>query len=158
MDSSEGKTNIRAAHEPDNAWSSDLPQEETEEWIISFKPASGILVKIERLLRESGERQELTPEEYSALAALGLPIAVPSLSGSGAAGLATDTSPMPYQAYYQAYYQGIYDYANYLVKLYTQNVADGSLPQHAQDPFEAQRLRLANYAALHTSPDANTGS
>ena len=131
------------------------------EWIVTFKPASGILVKIEKLHGESGERQELTLEEYSALAAMGVPIAVASMSASTAPPTVADLLPVSYQAYHQAYhqayYQGVYDYVNYLTQLYSQAGADGSLSTPAQDPIEAQRLRLANYAAVHASPGAGTG-
>jgi hypothetical protein len=163
MDPSKGKTEASSYREPDKAWSSASPAEETVEWIVTFKPASGIIVKVEKLHSESGERQELSIEEYGALAAMGISVTVPSNPASADSLPATDMSQVYYQAYYQgiydyAYYQGIYDYANYLAGPYYQNLADGSLSSNPEDPIEAQRLRLANYAAVHTSPGAGTGS
>jgi hypothetical protein len=83
-----------------------------QEWIITFKPAQGTIVKVEKLEKDTGQRQELSKEEYGALAVLGLPVPadkfMPAMQeGAMAAAEGTD----PYQA---AYYQGLTDYATAL--------------------------------------------
>ena len=154
MDPSQGKTESSSRREPDTARLSTALVEETVEWIVTLKPASGVIVKIEKLHSESGARQELSIEEYGLLAALGIPVRVPGMPASADALPATDIS----QVYYQAYYQGIYDYAKYLTGLYYQNPADDSLASPPKDPIEAQRLILASYGATHASPRAGMGS
>src|SRR5262249_351280 len=56
---------------------------ETLEWVVSFKASTGELVKIEKLDKASGSRQELTPEEYAEVAAKSVP--VPELTGEAVA-------------------------------------------------------------------------
>jgi hypothetical protein len=62
------------------------------------------------------------------------------------------------QVYYQAYYKGVYDYAMYLAGLYYQyqSGANGAGVTPTEDPIEAQRLRLANYAAAYAPPGAGS--
>jgi hypothetical protein len=39
----------------------------TEEWIYTVNSVTGVVVKIERVDKASGQRQELSAEEYAAL-------------------------------------------------------------------------------------------
>jgi hypothetical protein len=129
----------------DKAHSSTVPAEETVEWIVTFKPAFGIIIKIEKLHSESGGRQELSIEEYVAVTAMGIPVTVPSMSVSSDA--------MPTSGMSRAYYQGVYDYLNYincLAWLYYQKIAGASPLANPDDPIDAQRLSLARYAVWLT--------
>src|SRR5262249_42924866 len=87
--------------------------EETAEWIVTFKSASGVVVKIEILDSESGGRRELTLEEYGALAAMGIPVTVPGMPPPPERSPAAEMQDF----YSRAYYQGAYDYYNYLAGL-----------------------------------------
>ena len=86
------ETKSSSSRKPDKAWSSAASAEEKVEWIVTFKPVSGIIVKVEKLHSESGERQELSIQEYGALAAMGAPVTVPRLPGSADALPATNMS------------------------------------------------------------------
>jgi hypothetical protein len=79
---------------------------------------------------------------------------VPDKPAAADAPPATDMLPSSYHAYYR----GVYDYVNYLARLYYLSLTDDSLSSNPEDPIEAQRLRLANYAALQALPGVGTSS
>jgi hypothetical protein len=90
-------------------------KEENEEWIFTTKVNTGELVKIEKVDRASGQRKELSDEEYASMYGFD-----PSSYGWGYedyssygydpfAGYGSYAGD-PY-AYLNAYYQGIADYA-----------------------------------------------
>jgi hypothetical protein len=89
--------------------------DETLEWVVSFKASTGELVKIEKLEKASGARQELTPEEYAEVAAKGVPVpeqaSGDALAEHNAAHVALQAHIAAVRA--AAYYQGISDYASF---------------------------------------------
>jgi len=91
--------------------SMELAPEETLEWVVSFKASTGELVKIEKLDKTSGARQELTPEEYAEVAAKSVPVPDPAEAAAdqNAAHVALQAHIASVSA--AAYYQGISDYA-----------------------------------------------
>jgi hypothetical protein len=99
--------------------------EETEEWVFTFNNATGEVTKVEKL-GASGQRQELSQEEYAALLGYGAdyydPTADPSYGYyeagyyDGCADYEAAISGAGYDSGYTpeeeaAYYQGIADYA-----------------------------------------------
>ena len=87
--------------------------DETQEWVITFKPATGETVKIEKLDKVSGARQELTPAEYSEVAAMGCAVPQQVVEAATDPNAAAYESMINYIAAVSAaaYYQGIADYA-----------------------------------------------
>jgi hypothetical protein len=79
---------------------------------------------------------------------------VPDKPAAADAPPATDMLP----SHYHAYYRGVYDYVNYLARRYYLSLTDNSLSSNPEDPIEAQRLRLANYAALQAMHGVGTSS
>ena len=76
----------------ENPTSKEIQPEQLEEWVFTLNSKTGELLKVEKMDKASGERKELSEEEYSALYS-GDP------SGEAAA-----------LGYLTAYYQGIADY------------------------------------------------
>ncbi len=108
--SGESKPKV-TVHKEAGADKQDPSQDETQEFIFTINSATGELVKVEKL--DMGQRQELSPDEYSSLSE-----AFPMASGTEESYSGYDYDPytMLYAAYadpygYGAYAQGAYDYA-----------------------------------------------
>lgn len=87
-----------AALSPENPPSKETQPEESEEWVFTLNSKTGELLKVERLDKASGERKELSEEEYSIMYGY-------DPNSEAAAYSYYD----PY-GYLTAYYQGIADY------------------------------------------------
>ena len=76
-----------------------------EEWIYTFSSTTGEVLKVERVDSGSGTRQELSLDEYSALAAV---YGYGAEEDVAAAYAAASYDPYGYE---EGYYQGIADFA-----------------------------------------------
>lgn len=97
MAEAKGTPPEKASLTSESLTSKETQPEEREEWVFTLNSKTGELLKVEKLDKTSGERKELSEEEYSALYG--------SDPTSEAAALSSD----PY-GYLTAYYQGIADY------------------------------------------------
>jgi hypothetical protein len=93
-----------AAPAPEEPQASGAPTPETEEWIYTFQSATGEVVKVERVDPGSGKREEISAEDYNALAASAMDASA-QLEMSAAAG--QGFNQMGFEA---GYYQGLADY------------------------------------------------
>jgi hypothetical protein len=77
---------------------------ESEEWIFTLTSSTGELLKVEKLDRASGERKELSDEEYTSLY-----VSTAGPEYAALAGVYGDYSVDPY-TFESGYYQGLADY------------------------------------------------
>jgi hypothetical protein len=82
------------------------PEKKTSQYVVTVDNQTGLAIKIEKLDEETGERTELSQEEYGGL------LAYASLTASNYYGGYDDYAPTSAMA--QAYYQGVADYLKVL--------------------------------------------
>lgn len=118
---------------------------EDEEWVLTFSGQTGDVIKIEKLDKSTGQRTELTEEEYAAVAGQDL---------SGASDFADES------AYYasaygdpygleEAYYQGVQD-------AYYQSMTESD-PSQAAAGYEMTPEEAAYYQGVEDYVAANMG-
>jgi hypothetical protein len=114
---------------PEAAAAEVVAAEDNEEWIYTTSRSTGEVVKVERIVAETGERCELSLDEYAALWAT-IQQGAEAQAAEYAASAAQGYDPYGYEeGYYQglaamgytgltpeqeAYYQGVADYAAYM--------------------------------------------
>jgi len=107
-----------------------------EEWVFTVHSNSGEVVKVEKLDKQTGNRVELSEEEYAALAASIAPATEQSAGYDAMALYASDP-----ELYEYAYYHGLADYEASLLANY---------PTLAYSPEEVAYYQgAADYAALY---------
>jgi hypothetical protein len=87
---------------------SESPAEQTEEWVFTLNSGTGEIVKAERVDKTSGQRQELSDDEYAALSGYGDPTAYYAAQGYDPSAAAYD--PNAHALHEAGYYQGLADY------------------------------------------------
>jgi hypothetical protein len=114
----------------------DAPRDEHEEWVFTLQCETGQVVKVEKLDKRSGNRVELSEEEYAALAASLAP-AAEQPAGYDLEGLyASDP-----ELYELAYFHGLTDYEATLLAHY---------PELTYTPEQlAYYQGAADYAAIY---------
>lgn len=87
------------------------PVKRTSQYVVTVDNETGVASKIEKLDEATGDRQELTRDEYMQVAMYASPLSAPlftGLSGSAPASAAENESLV------QAYYRGVAAYLNAL--------------------------------------------
>jgi hypothetical protein len=109
----------------------------TEEWVFTMSSLTGEIVKAEKIDKTTGQRQELSDEEYAALSGYADPYA--ALSGNDPH--AEQQAAEAHAVYEAGYYQAVVEYETVLAGLTS---ASGYTPAE-----EAAYLQgLADYEAL----------
>lgn len=92
----------------DPAQASEPLVDQTEEWVFTFNTSTGELVKAERIDKTSGQRQEVSDDEYAALSGFGDQTVYSHAERYDPSSLGSD--PNAHSLYELGYYQGLADY------------------------------------------------